>query len=564
MKIAKNLGTWCRLALLAAALVGGNVTTGQDSPPPAAEDTETNQPDSAESESMQPAEEPEAQPVEESQSERRDRRYRRPAIVEFGTDAELGTNDSTEAMVIIGGSATVRGKVQNAVVAIGGDITLQEGAEVSQAVAVLGGIKAEKGSRIRGEAVSVGGRIEVQEGAEIEGQMQEVPMPALFLPKPLWLREWFRHCVLALRPLAPQVGWVWGVAGAWFLFYVLVAAAFPRPVRTCVEELQRRPATTFALGILVLILTPLVFLLLTFTGVGLLVIPFIMAALVLAAIVGKVGFLEWLGLSIGRPFRASALENPLVALLVGSILLALLYMVPLLGLLLLLVTGVWGLGASVGAAFGGMRRELPPRDAAPAPQPAYAMGAGAYGAPYGEVAPAFAPAGGGTSVGPAGEPQVSGMGSPGTATSASTAAAPLPPGFAPPVLPEVLAYPRAGFWERIGAGFLDMVLVIILGSIVGSFPLTLMIALAYFAGMWGWRATTIGGIVLGLKVVRTDGSPVTFAVAIVRGLAAAFSIVVLFLGFLWIAWDKERQGWHDQIAGTVIIKLPRGTPLICF
>jgi len=151
MKIAKNLGTWCRLALLAAALVGGNATPAQDSPPPAAEDTETNQPDSAESESMQPAEEPEAQPVEESQSERRDRRYRRPAIVEFGTDAELGTNDSTEAMVIIGGSATVRGKVQNAVVAIGGDITLQEGAEVSQAVAVLGGIKAEKGRGFAGK-----------------------------------------------------------------------------------------------------------------------------------------------------------------------------------------------------------------------------------------------------------------------------------------------------------------------------------------------------------------------------------------------------------------------------
>jgi hypothetical protein len=61
------------------------------------------------------------------------------------------------------------------------------------------------------------------------------------------------------------------------------------------------------------------------------------------------------------------------------------------------------------------------------------------------------------------------------------------------------------------------------------------------------------GVVLKLKVVRLDGQPITFPVALVRGLAAAFSVVVMFLGFLWIAWDKEKQGWHDKLAGTVVI-----------
>jgi uncharacterized RDD family membrane protein YckC len=115
----------------------------------------------------------------------------------------------------------------------------------------------------------------------------------------------------------------------------------------------------------------------------------------------------------------------------------------------------------------------------------------------------------------------------------------------------------------MGAGFLDILLVSILGSIVHHQPLGFLIALAYFTGMWAWKGTTIGGIVLGLKVARMDGQPVTFAVALVRALAAAFSIVVLFLGFLWIAWDAEKQGWHDKIAGTVVLKLPRGTPLVC-
>ena len=130
------------------------------------------------------------------------------------------------------------------------------------------------------------------------------------------------------------------------------------------------------------------------------------------------------------------------------------------------------------------------------------------------------------------------------------------------MLADAYAYPRASFWERMGAAFIDMVLVGLLSSFVGGLPLGLLVALAYFAGMWTWKGTTIGGIVLGLKVARYDGQPVTFAVALVRALGAFLSAIILFIGFFAIAWDKERQGWHDKIAGTIVVKLPRGTPLV--
>src|SRR5439155_9224410 len=129
-------------------------------------------------------------------------------------------------------------------------------------------------------------------------------------------------------------------------------------------------------------------------------------------------------------------------------------------------------------------------------------------------------------------------------------------------LPDAWAFPKASFWERMGAAFLDVVLVSILGSLVGGPPQGFLVALAYFSGMWAWKGTTIGGIVLGLKVARLDGQPLTFTVALVRGLSAGFSVIVLFLGFLWIIWDNDKQGWHDRIAGTVVVKLPRGTPLV--
>jgi uncharacterized RDD family membrane protein YckC len=86
--------------------------------------------------------------------------------------------------------------------------------------------------------------------------------------------------------------------------------------------------------------------------------------------------------------------------------------------------------------------------------------------------------------------------------------------------------------------------------------------MAYHIGMWTWKATTIGGIVLGIKVVRLDGQPMNFAVAFVRCLSSVFSIVALGLGFFWAGWDRERQAWHDKIAGTVIVRVPRGVSLV--
>ena len=135
---------------------------------------------------------------------------------------------------------------------------------------------------------------------------------------------------------------------------------------------------------------------------------------------------------------------------------------------------------------------------------------------------------------------------------------------APPSnLPEAYSYPRATFWERMGAGFLDLVLVGLISIVIHRPPpVMFLVALVYFVGLWTWRGTTVGGVVLGLKVARQDGERLTFLVALVRAFAGAFSLIFLFLGFLWIAWDKEKQAWHDKIAGTVVVRLPRGVPLV--
>jgi uncharacterized RDD family membrane protein YckC len=83
----------------------------------------------------------------------------------------------------------------------------------------------------------------------------------------------------------------------------------------------------------------------------------------------------------------------------------------------------------------------------------------------------------------------------------------------------------------------------------------------YVFGFWLWKGTTVGGIVFNLKVVRLDGRPVDAATALVRTLVAFLSAVTL-LGFLWCLWDLERQTWHDKVAGTVVVRVPKATPLV--
>ena len=464
----------------------------------------------------------------------------RNAVVVFGRDAELKAGETADAVVVIGGSAKVHGHVRDAVVAIGGDVDVD--GEVGDAVvAVLGSVRAGQGAKIHGDVVAVGGKVDVAEDAKIDGEQQSVDFGGLGLPKFDWLKKWIVHCVLKFRPLAPQVGWVWAVAGIFFLLYLFIAAVFPRPVQACVDELTRRPATSFLLGLLTKLFVPLVFLILAVTVIGLVVVPFILVALILGGIVGKVAVLEWLGLKIARQFGVQAIQKPLAGFLVGTIIVTLLYLVPVLGLLTFFVLSLWGLGAAVLAAVGGLRRELPERPAAPAPGAAGPPTAGASGVPS---VTSFS-----ASPGDSAPP-----------TQAVGAAVPAPP---PVSVSEVLSYPKAGFWERMAAAALDIVLLSILGHLVGGPPMGFIVALAYFTGMWAWKGTTVGGIVLGLKVVRFDGQPVSFAVALIRSLAAAFSMIVIFLGFLWIAWDRDKQGWHDKIAGTIVLRLPRGTPLVC-
>ena len=108
---------------------------------------------------------------------------------------------------------------------------------------------------------------------------------------------------------------------------------------------------------------------------------------------------------------------------------------------------------------------------------------------------------------------------------------------------------------------LDVILLAIANNVLNIFwredGAFLVVLLAYHIGFWAWKGTTLGGIICNVRIVRTTGGDPRFIDALVRGLSGIFSVVALGIGVLWMLNDAERQMWHDKIAGTVVVKLPR-------
>lgn len=140
----------------------------------------------------------------------------------------------------------------------------------------------------------------------------------------------------------------------------------------------------------------------------------------------------------------------------------------------------------------------------------------------------------------------------------------------PPAAATAVAVEYMGFWIRFGAAIIDGVIVLFIFWVllrlifslwpdVFGFPLLLLLYHWLFIGL---RGQTPGKMAVGIKVVDARGNRPTLGVAALREvLGKVISAVVLFVGFLRIAWDKEKQGSHDKIASTHVVKVVKAKPM---
>jgi uncharacterized RDD family membrane protein YckC len=145
-------------------------------------------------------------------------------------------------------------------------------------------------------------------------------------------------------------------------------------------------------------------------------------------------------------------------------------------------------------------------------------------------------------------------------------------------------YEYAGFWARVGAALIDTILVAfiavpLLMMVYGSeywmserlvqgpadFLISYILPAIAVVAFWVARGATPGKMAISAQVVdaRTGLKP-TVGQSIGRYLGYYVSTIPLGLGLLWVGIDPKKQGWHDKLAGTVVIRRKGGTQPVSF
>jgi uncharacterized RDD family membrane protein YckC len=446
-----------------------------------------------------------------------------------GGDVRIGANESTRQAVIITGSILVEGEIERDLVVVAGSAHID--GRVGGSVIIVGG-SATFGptAEVDGDTVLIGGPFEISPDALLSGQKTEFQLGWL-LPAVQSVGTLLGSTLLLARPFAPQMTLTWWLAGGLFIVNFLILLLLPRPTRRCVEALTRGPVTAFLIGMAVLLLFGPLLVLLVASGFGILLIPFLLCLGLATVLLGKVSVYSAAGGQIVGQigFRK---EIPILAFVIGSFGFLITYMIPVIGFMAVGLVIPLGVGAVILAGCNAFRGEVLPRG-------------GADG-----------------STGRTEEPGSSGMGS----SSGISGADPVT-GFSTTSQVTDLGSEnhsdRVGFWPRIAATMIDSILVGLLFSIFvgdsgpGATRLLMFVWIAYHIVMWTLKSSTVGGIFLGLRCVTVDGGALTWGTATIRSLGSIFSFVALLIGFFWASWSRERQSWHDMIAGTTIVRVSK-------
>jgi uncharacterized RDD family membrane protein YckC len=508
---------------------------------------------------------------------RGDRHTQSDDIVNFANDSHLAAGRHADSVVSIFGSSSSEGDaedlvsilgnsqssghVQDSAVAVFGNVQI-DGPVEGDVVAVFGSVDLGPHAQVGGDVTAVGGTVTRDPAATVAGDVQSIGGFTSGFDR---FKPWIEHCLFYGRPLAlvPGIGWAWTLAFIFLALYVFLALLFRDAVTRCAVTLETQPGMAFVAALLSILLIPIAIVLLCITVIGIAAIPFVIFGAFCVGLFGKAVMLAWLGRRVVG--RSGQLGHPAIAVIVGGLIVLVLYLVPVLGVLVYNILGLIGFGAVIytlilagrerraarpsAAPHGGPAGPVPPAGAAPGPIPSAAAAAAAAGT----TGP------GATAAGAAADAATAAPGArPGAAAAPGVAPS---PHFIDPVLAATL--PRAGFWIRMAALLLDLLLVgILMGMLHHSSNLELVVLAIYGALMWKLRGSTVGGLVFHLQVIRVDGRPIDWETAIVRALACFLSMVVAGLGFFWIAFDSGKQGWHDKIAGTAVVRVPRALPLV--
>jgi uncharacterized RDD family membrane protein YckC len=126
-------------------------------------------------------------------------------------------------------------------------------------------------------------------------------------------------------------------------------------------------------------------------------------------------------------------------------------------------------------------------------------------------------------------------------------------------------YELADIGERFIALIIDTIIVSIVGGIIGAgggSPFGGGGAISFLLGAgYQWYfltqqyGQTPGKMAMNIRVIKTDGTPISDGDAVIRYIGYLVNSPILMLGWIWAFIDKNNQGWHDKLANTYVVKV---------
>jgi hypothetical protein len=424
-----------------------------------------------------------------------------------GSSYKLNAGESTNgAVVLIGGNGEIDGTVNGDLVLIGSKASVA-GTVNGDLVAIGCNLTFNSGAVTNGDYVSVASEVKGEQELTTNGERVTLNTYSPVVPV---VKEALTN-IVQLRPMSPTSVFGWMLAIIMLMVRLGLGLIFPKVFVGTEAIIRERLGPSLLVGLAMILGGAVLSFLLTITVVGIIALPFLALALFILNIFGGASVCYSIGKRIA-PRVADQRYATYIWIVSGTVVIWILYCIPVIGFIASGVVSLLGIGTF--AIY------LVDRYRSNAPRPLLAANA--------------------------------------PADAENLAAARSSPPALSNVEPRmVIGAPRAQFLPRLFASVIDLALLYALLSSVHLAHAMIPVWVLYRFGMFAWKSSTLGQIVLNLQVQKRDGSSLVadYSGALIRALSSLLSLIPLGLGFIWILFNRDLEAWHDKISETFVVQL---------
>jgi hypothetical protein len=433
-----------------------------------------------------------------------------------GSSYRLNAGETTNgAVVLIGGNGEVDGTVNGDLVLIGSKATFA-GTVNGDLVTVGSNLTILSGAVANGDYVSVAS--EVKGEPELKANGERVTLNTYSPVVPV-IKEALTN-IVQLRPMSPSSIFGWLLAIIMLIVSLVLGLIFPNVFVGTESIIRDRPGPSLLVGLAVILGGTVLSFLLAITVVGIIALPFLALALFILNLFGCTSVCYAIGKRIAPQVAGRRYAVPFW-IMSGTVLVWVLYCIPVIGFIAAGVVSLLGIG-TFSIYFLDRYRSNVSRTQLPTTGPDHAE------------------------------------------NSAAVRSSPLTlPGVEPGI---TISAPKAQFLPRLFASIIDLAVLYAMLSSLHLAHAIIPVWVLYRFGMFVWKSSTLGQIVLNLQVQKRDGTSLVadYSGALIRALSSLLSLIPLGLGFIWILFNRDLEAWHDKISETYVVQLnpsaTRSTP----